>query len=113
MIEGHVRGHERIMRILLFCALMACTTSTGITESEISCDTSLTYANFGEAFFQTNCLDCHDGKQSPNLATQAAIQARSSDILDEAVYTSAMPDGRSISNDERILLGQWLSCGAP
>ena len=33
--------------------------------------------------------------------------------IEEAVYHSAMPEDGSMTNAERIQLGQWLSCGAP
>ncbi|HEY6032640.1 MAG TPA: hypothetical protein VIV58_00235 [Kofleriaceae bacterium] len=106
------------MRSLLFIAALAtsaCTgaQSTGITESQLTCDTSLTYASFGQAFISTNCSECHAGKDSPNLSTQAGVKSNSSRILQAAVYTTAMPQNADISNDERMLLGQWLTCGAP
>lgn len=103
------------MRSLLFIVVLAgCgAQSTGITESDLTCDTSLTYANFGQAFIETNCSSCHAGKDSPNLSSQSAVKSNSSRILQEAVYTTAMPDGADLSNDERMLLGQWLTCGAP
>jgi uncharacterized membrane protein len=87
--------------------------STGITQAEITCDTSLTYANFGQAFMQTNCGDCHSGKHSPNLSTQSGVKSSSSKILDAAVYSTSMPQGTDLTNEERTMLGQWLSCGAP
>jgi len=103
------------MRILVLGILIsACTSSsTGITASEITCDTTLTYANFGQAFLESNCLDCHAGKESPNLSAQAAVQTNANRIISEAVYSTAMPEDKDLANDERILLGQWLQCGAP
>jgi len=106
------------MRPLLFIAMIAtsaCTgaQSTGITESQLTCDTSLTYASFGQAFMSTNCGGCHAGKERPDLSTQAAVRSNSARILQEAVYTTAMPQDADISKDERMLLGQWLTCGAP
>ena len=106
------------MRSLLFIIVVAagaCTSarSTGITEASLTCDSTLTYASFGEAFISTNCGECHAGNESPNLSTQAAVKANSARILQEAVYTTAMPQNADISNDERTLLGQWLTCGAP
>jgi uncharacterized membrane protein len=102
------------MRSLLLSFLVACgAQSTGITEADLTCDSSLSYANFGQAFIATNCSSCHDGKESPNLATQAAVKSNSDRILQEAVYTNAMPDGADLSNEERTMLGQWLTCGAP
>jgi len=102
------------MRSLLLLFVLGCgAQSTGITEADLTCDSSLTYANFGEAFISTNCGSCHAGKQNPNLSTQAAVKSNSNDILQEAVYTTAMPDGADLSNEERTMLGQWLTCGAP
>jgi uncharacterized membrane protein len=74
----------------------------------------LTYANFGEELFVANCTThgCHDRK-NPVLTTQAQIQAHASAILDEAVYTDAMPDSGDMPLRERELLGEWLACGAP
>jgi uncharacterized membrane protein len=102
--------------LALACFLVACTSgaeSTGIEP--MSCDpaSTLTYANFGAAFIRDNCLSCHDSKESPRLITQAAVQANASDILQEAVYTKAMPEDADISLAEREMLGNWLACGAP
>lgn len=105
------------MKSLLFVAALtaACTSasSTGITSSDITCDQSLSYASFGESFMQTNCLSCHATKDNPRLSTQNEIKANASKILDQAVYTDAMPQDSSMANADRIKLGQWLSCGAP
>jgi hypothetical protein len=30
-----------------------------------------------------------------------------------AVYSTSMPENADISTDERVLLGEWLACGAP
>lgn len=101
--------------ILLTAALAGCSSSTGISESDIACPTgsTLTYASFGQALIKTNCLSCHDGRQNPSLATQAAVKANAQKIIDEAVFSSNMPEGGSLSHDQRVQLGQWLRCGAP
>lgn len=98
------------------CVLLAaCTTgsSTGITSESLTCDPSLTYANFGSDFFTTNCLSCHATKERPQLTTQSAIQTNKAAILQQAVYTTAMPQDADLTTDERKLLGAWLACGAP
>jgi hypothetical protein len=89
--------------------------STGIEP--ISCPptgTTLTYANYGDEFFAANCTTagCHERK-NPVMTTQAAIQQNTSAILDEAVYTDAMPENHDISLAERRMLQEWLACGAP
>ena len=105
------------MKVLLFVAALAtaCMSagSTGITASDIPCDSSLTYANFGSDFIKTNCLSCHQFQDTPRLQTQSLVQANVARILDEAVYTDAMPENANLANADRIKLGQWLSCGAP
>ena len=107
-----------MIRIGLFAALVtACTSSssTGIIASDLSCpsDSTLTYENFGATFLTENCLSCHASKQTPTLTTQAAVQASRSAIISAAVLSAAMPQGGSLSTDERELLGEWLTCGAP
>lgn len=104
------------MKHLLFAlALSACTStsSTGITSSDLTCDSSLTYASFGSDFIATNCLSCHASKENPRLSTQTEVRANASRILDQAVYSDAMPQDSSMANADRIKLGQWLACGAP
>ena len=59
-----------------------------------------------------NCLHCHI-HQRPVLTTQAQVQASAAAILDQAVYTDAMPQKAGMDIAEREMLGEWLSCGAP
>jgi uncharacterized membrane protein len=107
-----------IRTVLLAASVLACTSSsssTGITAADLSCpsDSTLSYANFGSAFLTDHCLSCHASGQQPSLATQAAVQAVRATIISVAVTSSAMPPGGSVSVDERELLGEWLTCGAP
>jgi uncharacterized membrane protein len=107
-----------MIRAVLFAALMiACTSesSTGITAADLSCpsDSTLTYETFGAAFLSENCLSCHASQQTPTLTTQAAVQTNKARIISVAVTSSAMPKGGSLSTEERELLGEWLTCGAP
>lgn len=101
--------------LALALSAAACTTaqSTGIDSVSCPTDSTLTYASFGQAFFADYCTSCHTSRESPTLATQAQIQAHASQILEEAVYTTAMPEGTAVSTAEREQLGEWLACGAP
>src|SRR4051794_37931887 len=109
------RQYLMIHRIaLVLPILIACGTSgspTGIEDAACPPTSTLTYANFGQDVIDTNCLDCHAGKESPNLSTQAAIQRHASKILDMAVYTDAMPERASMPLAQREMLGEWLACG--
>ena len=107
-------------------ALVACTAddSTGgevavdagvvAADAATACaDSTLTYANFGEALISTSCLSCHAGKERPTLATQAQVQANRVKIIAEAVTTTRMPERATLSLTDRQKLGEWLRCGAP
>jgi len=103
------------LSVVLFAAACTSSTSTGITAADLECpaDSTLTYANFGSAFLTDNCLSCHTTKQTPALTTQVQVQANQAAIIRAAVTSNRMPDGGSISDEERALLGEWLTCGAP
>jgi uncharacterized membrane protein len=102
-------------------ALLACGEDLGdATGSTCPEDSTLTYASFGESFVQSKCLACHGaaGPESPTLATLAQVQAHI-DEIDRAAAAGPnatntfMPEGISVSTEERRKLGEWLACGAP
>lgn len=90
------------------------------TGSTCPTDSTLTYANFGQEFFQTNCLSCHraGGSESPTLSTIEQIRSNK-DVVDRSAaagpnaVNTYMPDGASVAEAERRKLGEWLACGAP
>ena len=102
-------------------ALVACGSGPGdATGSTCPTTSTLTYANFGEAFMQDHCLACHSahGPESPKFDSIAEIRAASSDIDRSAAagpkaVNTYMPDGSSVDEAERRKLGEWLACGAP
>ena len=102
-------------------AVSACGGDEGeATGSTCPTDPTLTYANFGQEFFRTNCLACHaaTGPESPKFDTVDQIRAHRSEIDKEAAagpnaVNTAMPDGGSVAEAERRKLGEWLACGAP
>src|SRR6185437_3207642 len=85
--------------------------------------TTLTYENFGGAFFASYCNSCHsapDGQRNgaPDdevFGTLAQIRAHKDLIfINSATTNDAMPpgpDGPPLS--ERDRLADWLACGAP
>jgi uncharacterized membrane protein len=101
--------------VLCLALLGACTTaeSTGIPTVSCPTDSTLTFTSFGATFLENNCLSCHLTRESPKLGTQAQIQAHASDILEKAVYTTAMPEDTDMTIAEREQLGEWIACGAP
>jgi hypothetical protein len=101
--------------------LVACGDGPGdATGSSCPTDSTLTYGNFGQAFFQTNCVSCHgaSGPESPALVTIEQIRMHSSNIDRSAAagpsaVNTYMPEGTSVPEAERRKLGEWLACGAP
>jgi hypothetical protein len=80
--------------------------------------TTLTYENFGEAFFQDYCIRCHggpNGYSSRSFTSLDSIRAESARIFINAAgdnqFMPPGPDGPPQS--ERDELADWLACGAP
>lgn len=102
-----------------FALLAACGEDEG-PASNSTCPpaSTLTYANFGQAFMATNCNRCHSGDESPNLTSQGAIQSNRNAIDKQAAAgpnatNTYMPPNGSVSLEDRQKLGEWLACGAP
>ncbi|MFO0675565.1 MAG: hypothetical protein U0169_03465 [Polyangiaceae bacterium] len=114
-----------VVAILASSVLAACGSSTtgsggGNQATGSTCPTgsTLTYENFGKAFIQTNCLECHETKENPKLTSLATIQSVAKDIDREAASgpnatNTSMPEEGSVSTEDRKKLGEWLACGAP
>ena len=90
------------------------------TGSTCPSDSTLTSANFGQAFFQTNCAACHGsgGPQSPKLDSAATIRANKDNVDRSAAagpsaVNTYMPESGSVAEADRRKLGEWLACGAP
>ena len=78
------------------------------TGSTCPTGSTLTYANFGQAFMQEHCLACHSarGPESPKFDSIAEIRAESSDIDRSAAagpnaVNTYMPEGGSVPEAER------------
>jgi hypothetical protein len=107
--------------LCLFLGPVACGGGEGLGEatgSTCPSDSTLTYATFGQAFFQGHCLSCHTRTESPTLSTLEQIRANSSKIDRAAAagpnaVNTYMPETGSVSEAERRQLGEWLACGAP
>jgi hypothetical protein len=90
------------------------------TGSTCPTDSTLTYAEFGRAFFQNNCLSCHGAGrgESPTLESLDDIKANKS-LIDRAAaagpdaVNTFMPEDGSVPESERRKLGEWLACDAP
>lgn len=99
------------------------------TESVCPTTQTLTYANFGQAFFDNYCQRCH----ASTVMGAARMNAPADHVFDEvadirvltahidelaaagpaAVNTAMPPNGAAPTEAERRQLGEWLACGAP
>ena len=99
------------------------------TESVCPISSTLTYANFGQAFFSSYCQRCHASTVT-GLARMGAPADHTFDAVEEirplemhidelaaagpaAVNTVMPPDGAMPTEAERRQLGEWLACGSP
>jgi uncharacterized membrane protein len=107
-----IRSALFVSCLLLAAACTSGASSTGIEQLSCSPDNTLTYENFGQEMITTQCMSCHD-TESPALGSLAQVRSHASQVMESAVYTDAMPEGGTLSLEERRLLGEWLACGAP
>lgn len=107
----------RSMLAVLFLAAMGCN-SGGASGATCPTTSTLTYDNFGRAFFASYCDRCHANGIRPSIGNQAAIQAQRTAIDLQAASgpnntNTLMPEsGTAPSTAERVKLGEWLACGA-
>ena len=96
------------------------------TLDEATCPpggTKLTYANFGQQFFASNCDSCHSAPSSDRqgapddyvFSTRLHIAEHKDRIFARSAGTNdSMPPGPNDPPlDERNKLAEWLVCGAP
>ena len=99
------------------------------TQSVCPTPQTLTYANFGQAFFDSYCQRCHAstvtgaarmGAPDDHTFDQVQDIQLLAHHIDElaaagpaAVNTEMPPDGAKPTEAERRQLGEWLACGAP
>ena len=99
------------------------------TQSVCPTTQTLTYANFGQAFFNSYCQRCHAGTVTGAARMGAPADHTFDQIQDvqllidhidehaaagpAGVNTEMPPSGPFPTEAERRQLGEWLACGAP
>jgi hypothetical protein len=87
-------------------------------------DSDLTWENFGGPFVLTYCTGCHHSELPADVRQNApyAINLESVELVRTnadrmwaraADQNATMPPAGAAADDERMLLGEWLACGAP
>ena len=98
---------------------------SSVPDRECPPDSFLDATNFGMPFFSTWCTGCHSADLVGEEERQAAPPELDFDSID-AIRTNLllayivaadehemMPPSGGPSAEERVLLGDWLACGAP
>ena len=112
--------------VAIFVLVAGCGNDTEILPPhDDTCETSiLTYENFGEPFMLDWCRGCH-AEGLPADMRQGAPSALNFDDLSTirelapVISINAtgaapmMPPAAGPSPEERLLLAEWLACGAP
>lgn len=74
----------------------------------------LSYKKINEVIFKVKCLQCHSGKDEPNLSSYKDVLLNKEEIIEQAILSAKMPkNGRRLTDEERINLKTWLDSGAP
>ena len=102
--------------ILLF--LLACTKT-----EDVSCECSTAQEQDAQALIHTYCTACHSSSLAENLRygapmavdldTMAGVHQWRERSAVRVWESKDMPPGGGISDEDRELLHQWFSCGAP
>jgi uncharacterized membrane protein len=99
------------------------------TQAVCPTPSTLTYASFGQPFFNSYCQRCHASTVT-DLARMGAPADHTFDTVEQirslshhidelaaagpaATNTEMPPDGAMPTEAERRQLGEWLACGAP
>jgi len=80
--------------------------------NDLACDT-VTYIEHVEPIFKQNCISCHvaGGTGPGDYTILANIQRDKDKIKEQAVTNSFMPQGGTLSSQQKYLLGKWIDCG--
>jgi mono/diheme cytochrome c family protein len=109
-------------QVLLACVLAAAFVAACADETleDAPCPergTTLTYENFGRAFFARYCVECHGRGSSSSRAytsVERIREERGRIFVNAAASNTTMPPGPDDPpRAERDALAEWLACGAP
>jgi hypothetical protein len=110
--------HVHVLLTFVLLVPLGCGGAGEPTGSTCPSGSTLTYENFGQSFFASNCNRCHGNAEIPHFSTQQQIQS----VIDQIDRTAAagpaatntsMPEDTDLPETDRRKLGEWLACGAP
>ncbi len=99
---------------LMMASAMACDEGGSPTGATCPPTQTLTWENFGQDFMETYCVSCHRGFGDVDSVRRQASAIDSAAGAGLRASNDWMPeDGDKPTLEERKLLAEWLSCGAP
>lgn len=75
------------------------------------CDPAISFSKQIKPIIDTNCLQCHNGNQFPDLRTYESIKNYSS-LIKEETQTRRMPLGGSLSTSDIEAISCWINNGS-
>jgi len=75
------------------------------------CDPTISFNVQIKPIIDANCLQCHNGNQSPDLRTYQSIKDKAS-IIKEVTQIRRMPLGGSLTTAEIKAIACWIDSGS-
>ncbi|AMC11882.1 hypothetical protein Lupro_11665 [Lutibacter profundi] len=75
------------------------------------CNSAISFSEQIKPIIDTNCLQCHNGNQFPDLRTYQSIKNFAA-IIKEETQTRRMPLGGSLTTDEIKAIACWIDSGS-
>jgi len=102
---------------MILWLLLSCK-SVVVDSAYDSCSTTPTYSEWAQGFFRGKCQSCHasttpDRRGAPEDVTFDTYDDIIPwlDAIERTIFTTeSMPPSGGITEEERILLAQWLDC---
>lgn len=111
--------HPPSPALALLAALLACDGEPTPVDTACDLDYALSWDTFGDAFFHTWCAACHsaaapqrfDAPEGVDFDTEDQVRSWEARIRARVLDDQTMPLGGGISDEELLLLRQYLDCG--
>jgi len=109
-------------RLIVLFLLFGCDDGAGTDSDDPFCadapEPTMTWENYGEAFFSRHCDGCHTSSlverygapEDINFDDAAEMWTFAEDILQVVVEDQTEPPEGGVSEDERTALEQYLRC---
>ena len=87
-------------------------------DTAVDCDEAPTYDNWAQGFLQSKCQSCHYSNSpnrygSPNYVSfddESMTEEWLQDIKRTVLEQQSMPPSGGVTEEEMVLLHQWLEC---